>query len=264
MEQIKSFEQYRELAAEARRLPNLCTNWYFLPEAVREKIERGILYLEKVSGGILLLEKEPEFLRCYFFLNSAAPSERIKLPAPGVAELVYQNKMTPAQETQAALLKGMGFSLGRESGRLSCPESEALEEECGSVKVASSESDIPAICRLIRSTFDPRYAFISDEKQTALDLHAGNIFQIREGETLAGVLYSECAKGVASIRQLAVDESCRGRGLGRQLISFYHKQYRGKVRTFAHWVDLNNAPAIRLYRKMGYSPDGRHADEYII
>lgn len=264
MEQIKSFEQYRLLTAEARHLPDLCTNWYFLPDVARGKIAAGILFFEEVSGGLLLLEREAGFFRLYFFLDAKAHPGHIELPAPGVAELVYQNQMTSTQETQAALLQEMGFSLGRESGRMTCQGDQALDGNCESVAAASCKEDVSAISRLIRSTFDPRYAFISSEEQTLLDLQAGKIFIIRDKDALSGVLYSDVSKGVASIRQLVVSEAFRNRGLGGQLLSFYHKTYREKVKSFAHWVDLKNSAAIRFYQKYGYTLDGRHANEYII
>ena len=61
MEQIKSFEQYRKIVSERKNLPEVCPDCYFLPTAMRDKIDRGALFTERMRERILILEREQTF-----------------------------------------------------------------------------------------------------------------------------------------------------------------------------------------------------------
>lgn len=262
MEQIRSFEQYREIVSEGKKMPEVCSNCYFLPAAVRDKIDRGMLFTERMREGILILEREQTFFRCYYYLSLGASHERVSLPMPAVVELVFQNALTEIQDAQVRCLKEMGFSLGRESARLSVASCDAVSEEDGAAEIAG-ESDADAVFALIEDNFDPLYAFIGTKDAFLETIRNGYVFVIRLSGVPVAALHANMLNGVASIRHLVVSKTCRGRGYGRQLISFYHRTLRDRARTFSHWVDKNNAAVIRLYTTLGYSFDGRYANEYI-
>lgn len=262
MEQIRTFEQYREIVGEGKRAPDVFSNCYFLPAAVRDKIDRGVLFVERIQAGVLILEREPAFFRCYYCLSPGAPRERVHLPMPAVAELVFQNELTEKQDEQVRCLREMGFSLGRESGRMSLASREAVTQADGAVEIAE-ESDADAVFEMIEENFDPLYAFIGTRGELLEAIRESCVFVIRRGGAPAAALHANFSKGTACIRHLVVSETCRGHGYGRQLVSFYHRALRDRARTFSHWVSKDNAAAIALYTEFGYSFDGRYANEYV-
>ena len=81
---------------------------------------------------------------------------------------------------------------------------------------------------------------------------------------LLGVLNSSCGHNTACIDQLAVQPDARGRRVGAALAAAYHRLYAGRVRSFGHWVDLHNAPALALYRRFGYQLTPKRANEYVL
>ena len=263
MERVKSFEQYREIVREGRNLPNSYSNCYFLPAVARDKIERGVLYVMRIQGGILLFEREASFFRCCYFLSLGQPFELLHLPMPAVAEFVFQENMTEAQDAQAHCLQQMGFRLGRESGRMYLDAGRVFAEETGPAETAV-EADIDGVFAIIEENFDPLYAYIPGRDDLLAAIREKRVFVIRKNGVPAAVLHAETQKGLASIRHLAVSKNCRTLGCGRRLVSMYHGAFQNEVRGFFHWVDKANTAAIRLYTKFGYSFDGRYAYEYII
>lgn len=264
MERIESFERYKQIVAEAKELPRVCSNCYLLPAAVREMTGAGRLYAERTEGAVLLLEREPAFFRCYYYLSPDMPARRLSLPAPAVAELVFNREPTAAQAEQTGCLQRMGFSLGRESGRMHIENAAGAAAWSAEGVEYAAEEDLDQIREMIGGAFNLLYSYIDGPEEMLANIRAGNVFVIRENGGIAAVLYAEFSKTVATIRQVVVSGELRRRGYGQRLVSFYHLHYRDRARAFVHWVDMANEKAIRLYTKFGYSFDGRYANEYII
>ena len=263
MQLIETFEQYREIVSEGKQIPGVYSNCYFLPSAVRGMIDRGALYVQHIKNGILLLEREETFFRCYYYLSPDIVPEPVVLPMPAVVEFVFQNELTDAQCAQINCLGQMGFSLGRESARMSLPAEGAPIGDESPAEIAE-KSDLTGVLKLIEDHFDPLFAYICSEDELAEAIQNGRVFVIRRGAEPVAALHAECNKGVASIRHLVVSEDCRSMGYGRRLVWLYHKAFKEKARSFSHWLDRQNAAAVRLYTGLGYSFDGRYANEYIL
>ena len=59
------------------------------------------------------------------------------------------------------------------------------------------------------------------------------------------------------ITNVVVDESCRGRGLGRGLVSRLLEEGKARgIRAFTLEVRVGNAGAIRLYEELGFRSEG--------
>ncbi|MCD7859283.1 MAG: GNAT family N-acetyltransferase [Firmicutes bacterium] len=63
---------------------------------------------------------------------------------------------------------------------------------------------------------------------------------------------TEFGKPCIYVEDLYLLESARGRGIGSAFFAFLGRQYPDAV--FRLEVEQENIPAIRLYRKMGYTP----------
>ena len=124
--------------------------------------------------------------------------------------------------------------------------------------------DADRIVALLNRCFDPLYAFLPAEAELCKLIDKGCVWVVREDTAVAAALVCEFDKGVASIRQVAVEASRRGNGLGAALIRAYHDRYRNEARRFQHWVDLHNEPAVRMYQKYGYTFTVRKAYEYLL
>jgi ribosomal-protein-alanine N-acetyltransferase len=83
------------------------------------------------------------------------------------------------------------------------------------------------------------------------------------GRTLIGFIISRLAADEAEILSVAVAKSHRGRGYSRDLVAHHlgHLAGRGIRRVFLE-VEENNAPAVRLYQRAGFSTVGRREQYY--
>lgn len=267
MDKILSYEQYRERLARARASGYRSSNCFFLPAAVREKIAAGSLFFLSVENGLLLLEEQESFYRCYYFLSPDQTPAPLRLDRPAVIEFPYQGELNPRQLGQLEQIRAMGFRLGRESALMHADAEELRTLSGGdgqSPAAPASLSDAAEILRLFRDCFDPRYSFLPDEEELAAAICDGRVLSIRMDGQLAAALHSGFEKNQASIRQVAAAPAFRGRGLGKAIVQAYHEHYRGSARSFQHWVDLHNLPAVSLYQSFGYTFSFRKANEYIL
>jgi predicted GNAT family N-acyltransferase len=72
---------------------------------------------------------------------------------------------------------------------------------------------------------------------------------------LASVILKDLGNGIAKLRQMVVDESRQGEGLGKKLI--HGLELIAKDRGFSRIEMAARSEASGFYRKMGYLPEGR-------
>lgn len=264
MNKFTDFEEYKLWVKDAKSVAGVMSNCFLMPGKVKEFIEKGCLYGMDVSNGRLLLEKADGFYRCYYFLSPELPITKASVDAPVVIEFVYNETLNEAQQQQIKLLYKMGFTLGRESSRMTLAAAEILPEGISPEVRLAEAKDVSDIKALFSAHFNPLYSFIPDDKEWEKALLEGTVFCVYEGDILQGALFSEINKNVAELRLLCVNPDFRGKGVGKMLVSFFHQRYRENVVQFAHWVDVNNEGAVNLYKKAGYIFDRRKANEYIL
>ncbi|MGI5976084.1 MAG: GNAT family N-acetyltransferase [Candidatus Limivicinus sp.] len=267
MNKIQSFDEYKSLTEKAKLLPHRMSNCFFLPATVKSLIEQDRLSFQEIKNGIMLLESESGFYRCYYYLTPDIPSEVLKLDRPGVIEFVFQNSLSEKQREQIEILEKMGFVLGRESARISAPIPEKLpdRESTGEAEVSPALSGDLAECRnLFYSSFDPLYSYLPDDEELAEAIAGKKVLTVRADDKIAGALYYEIEKTVAAVRLLTVRPECQHRGLAQKLVTAYMRTASESAGSFSHWVNKSNDGAIMLYSKFGYAFDGRYANEYIL
>ena len=89
------------------------------------------------------------------------------------------------------------------------------------------------------------------------------VHRLRLGRKIIGFAVSRMGADEAEILSIAIDEAWRGRGLSRDLLITHlgHLAGRGVRRIFLE-VEENNAPARRLYERMGFAVVGRRERYY--
>lgn len=263
MIRIESVSQYRQALAEARQAGFRLTNCYWLPQAPEEKIRSGKLFLEAIPNGLLILEEEGSFLRCFYYLSAQEPPQPLGLEKELVLEYPYREPLEEKDRLHLRRIGELGFRRSRQSRQLTavpealvvCPThaeaGEAVEAEAGE------------ILSLLLRTFDPRYAYLPTMEGLLASIAAGEVWVIRREGRPVAVLRGAREKQYACLRQLAVAPEFRGRGYAAALLNRYHRHYLPQVVGFRHWVDLENSAAIALYQRFGYRFGLRRADEYI-
>ena len=265
MIKIQTEEQYKETITTAKEQGLKLSNNYFFPAEINRKISEGSLFFLSIDKGLLLLDDKGLFYRCYYYLSESKPG-LIELDKDAVIEFPFTGEIKERLMIQKKLIEDMGFQLGRESGMMSVSPDDVkrIDDKNRYFCEMAQKEDINQIITLLNSCFNPLYSFLPETKELEIAIQKETVFVIHEGKEVAAVLLSEIEKNNATIKQVAVNPQYRRKGLGRTILDAYHKQYRGTVKLFQHWVDLKNTPAVRMYQQAGYTFTLRRANEYIM
>ena len=266
MEAIRSPEQYSMLVSGFRKTGYRLSNCFFLPETIRQKTSANTLSCLQMNHGALILDDQGSFYRCYYFLPEADDPDPVFLDKDAVIELPFNDTMNEKQRLQEQKIMLLGFHPGRRSGMMAAsPDTITRGRADGQTVVdVALPADQQQILMLLYDSFNPLYAFLPTADELRKSISASEALVIRTEGTVKAVLLSSFQNGIASIRQVAVQEAARGRGFGRSLVEIYHRRYLSLgAKEFRHWVDLDNQAAMNMYHSFGYQPDRRKANEYI-
>ena len=264
MIKFQNYEQYKDWVRQAKKQPGILTNCFFLPEAVKERIRRGCLFGEELPDGRALFEKEEGFYRFYYFLDPDGAPAPLKSDLPVVAELACGEELNESQKEQIRILEKMGFTLGRESIRMSLPAEKCVLREPSREVLRLSKNRTMECRKLFERCFDPLYAYLPNEEEWQKAVETGSVFVIVEEDQIRAALFSERRNNTAEIRLVCAEAPFRGKGYASSLVCAYHKAWIGGVKRFFQWLDASNGDAAALYRSFGYEFDRRKAMEYII
>jgi ribosomal-protein-alanine N-acetyltransferase len=85
----------------------------------------------------------------------------------------------------------------------------------------------------------------------------------RRNAPMAGFVLARLAAGEAEILSIAVARSCRRLGLGRRLMDAVLRELHGqRAEALFLEVDETNAPAVALYRRLGFREVGKRPGYY--
>lgn len=268
MDRIVSLEHFNDLVLSAKSNGCKLSNCFFLPTVIERLIGNETLYYQDLANGLLILDDNQNFYRCYYYLSGNDQPERLALNKSAVMEFPFNGVLKDAQIQQIKLIEAMGFRLGRESGLMAASVEQLTDAHLDSgghgVCRTPEEKDAGSILKMLNEAFNPLYAFLPSEAELTNAIHEKRVIAIYSGERIAAALISSVEKKAATVNQIVVDPDYRRRGLGRRLMSAYHDQYRHKVVSFRHWVDLNNKAAVNMYLGLGYGISLRKANEYIM
>lgn len=121
--------------------------------------------------------------------------------------------------------------------------------------------DAPAIAELEKRCFSDPWS----EKSIASEVHNPLAYWLvaEDGGEILGYIGSQSVLDAADVMNLAVSPDHRRKGIGEKLIKALtrHLQENGVIALLLE-VRVSNAPAIRLYEKLGFVQVGRRPRYY--
>lgn len=232
------------------------TNCYFPPEEWVPLAAQGrVSRMDFAGGRYLLIEKGRQADLLYFLEEGASPVPPPEMGRPVVLEQVGSEKagVSPsAEEWEAA-----GFRRYLQRKRLFLAAKNVEPE--GREACFCGEAEQAEVQGLLERSFEPYTSALPDSGALAVDLREGRVLAARENGGLLGFLRFGREKRVSVLRQVAVQPAARGRGIAARLVRDWLALERGEVLKFQLWVREDNPPALALYRRLGFRPDGRIA-----
>jgi len=250
---MKKVESYREVSDAVLRhfVRGAVTNCFLSKDDYEREIKDGTLFLAEKEDSLFFLREREGFRRLNFYLNS--PDVPLSpFPADTVCEIPYRDRdeglkavSRRMQDTGAKKL----FSRIRMTGKAG----EHTPSERISPAVFGEFAEVRA---LLEGAFDRRTGCLPTAGELRDDIAAGRVFVYRQ-DGIKGLLHFTEEKNTTELRHLAVDGRVRGQGVGSTLVETYLAVREGRARV---WVRDDNTPALRVYEKNGYEPDGMKSD----
>lgn len=260
MEQIKTLEQLSPLiSAQFKR--GVMANAPLSPASFQREIQRGTLFAQRMDGGLILLRRRDGFWRMSFYLQPDGDVSSLELPKQTVLEIPTRPRDLALKQSET-LWKEKGFRLLFSRQRMELvrrSDDVAVRSDCcvplaGCCVRPAVAGDEPEILRLMEENYDRRTACLPTDDELSEDVAAGQVFlavTCPEGQ-VAGFLRLLRTKRIAEVRQIAVSEPFRGRGIAGALLNqlTLAEGQKGHV-----WVSQNNGAALRLYESFGFVKD---------
>jgi len=244
------------LAAEIARSRSLGlrTNFYGAAEELSPLAAEGrILRMPFAGGSYCFLEQERQFDLYFFLEKDAAPVEIPPMEKPVVLEQVALagKELSPT----AAAWERIGFAPYLQRKRLTLPAKKATVETRTPLFAKGEEAE--TILETMQAAFEPYTSALPDLETLRRDIAENRVIAVREGDKLLGFLRFGREKKVSVLWQIAVLR--RGRGIGAGLVRDWIALEKEEAAKFQLWVREDNLPALKLYEKSGFLPDGRIA-----
>ena len=125
-------------------------------------------------------------------------------------------------------------------------------------------ADLPAVMRVMEDSFDPAYGEGWTGPQCAGLLPMSGVWLSLawDDQNLAGFALSRVIAGEAELLLLAVRRDHQRKGVGEKLLNRFIEDARGRGARQLHLEVRDGNPAVRLYKRTGFSEVGRRRNYY--
>lgn len=252
MIKVESVSEASKLVFENMK-SGVLTNHVMSPEEYKSDIAVGVLSAYTWPGGLVFLRgREGYQILSYFITDTEIPLD-IDIPENTVVEIVSKPSGAEAAGIVVRYWEWVGLKPMLKRIRLTRPSGVSSVE--GDRVFVASEQDTGGCDKLIRASFDPVTGHIPDYHELSSSIKAGHVLCLKDSEgVVCGLLRVLLRAASVEIRQLALREDMRGRGLSRNLLDAFIKKWGDRKSTV--WMKDSYVPAFRTYATAGFTVDG--------
>jgi len=247
--------------------PGVLTNHVMSADEYGADIAGGKLYAYTWPGGLLFLRERESYHMLSYYVTDISIHPDCDLPLDTFAEIAYKPSGTENTLRAVKFWEQAGLSAVFERVRLTrlAKTSEisniSLNDDRNggmythSPPLTAKQQDIDAISKLLYKSFDHRTGHIPDYQELADSIKDGQIICIQDSRgEICGLLRWIPRVASVEIRQLAIHEDMRGKGLAHRLLAAFVGIMDGKKITV--WARDGYAPALKSYVSAGFAVDG--------
>lgn len=232
------------------------TNFFFSEDEVFLLVQQKKISRFDFAGSAYFFLKEDQFYRLFYFLDKENSPE--VLPAvdePIILEevLLANKERVPSQENW----EKVGFQAYLERKRMYLMSKDVVTEER---KVSfAAENLLEDIFQLMLESFEPFSSALPTKEALLADILNQKVLISSQNQKLLGFLHFGEMKQGSMLWHIAVKPEARGLGIGEGLVRDWLFVQKDIAKKFFLWVRTDNLPALRMYDKFGFLPDGRLA-----
>lgn len=244
------------------------SNITWSPEELANLIHRRSLYVEEVPGGNLWFCRS-ETRTQLFFQVDRDQTDHLQpdlLPSEDcVSELLFMVAQQQKKDPERNVLQKLGLTKVCLVQFLSFTKQDAatVSDSPFLFRVAERTDDAE-IRRMYDACFDRLTDAIPDGPELAERIARGEVWNLCEketGETLGSIMLQRNKSRVLA-RHLVIAPAWQHQGIGTILMNELIRSMRTGEKCML-WVKEDNIPALRLYQRMGFSPQGRKMEIWV-
>ena len=258
---IDTYKQHLDLIDDIKSKGCKASNLYMFSDDIEKLIKLNKWKYLSLDNGLLFLDDNDSFYRCYYFLNVDEKYDYINFDKDVVIEFPFNNELRDRQLKQIDKLYELGFILGRQSSEMFLKKEDINKININCNVEYADIDDIDQISNILINNFNPLYSFLPNKEELINSIKINNVYVVKEFDKVVGILCCDFDNNKAYIRQVAIDKQYRNKGYGLSLIGYFINDKQANE--YLHWVDINNDKAISIYRKFGYNFSIKKANEYI-
>ena len=260
MTKLDDFSEAARLAL-AHMKPGVLTNHVMTTAEYRADVAEGSLYAYTWPGGLLFLRKRATYHMLSYCVNDLSIFPGYKLPEDTMTETAYKQSGAENAARIVDFWKHAGMWPAFERIRLTRASGLGLTVNAGTEKAynlhfgLATPRDTDACNDLMYASFDRLTGHIPNYYELCESINAGHILCMKDSHgAVCGLLRWMPRTASLEIRQLALREDMRGKGLARKLINEFLDIMDGNKITV--WARDGYAPALKSYAAAGFVPDG--------
>ncbi|WP_304508231.1 GNAT family N-acetyltransferase [Anaerotignum sp.] len=232
------------------------TNFFFSEEEALFFVGNKKISRVDFTGGVYFFIEEESFYRLYYFLEKGKIPEVLpEYGKPMILEevLLAAKERVPSEDSWQRI----GFKPYLQRKRMYLASKNITFEE-RKVTFASEEM-LEEIFQLMQDSFEPYSSALPTKEELLLDIQKQNVLISCKDQKLLGFLHFGDIKQGSMLWHIAVMPQARGLGIGEGLVKDWFTAQRDIAKKFLLWVRTDNPPALQMYEKLGFLPDGRVA-----
>ena len=255
-------DQVNRIYTEALKSRKKFSNCYFQPDELEKWISEDRTVCYTSGRAVILLLKENGYVKVYFMSEDfewLGDFMKIRNSSPDTFVIEVVSKGEPGDydfSTKIPCKKVVNYERLR-SGGITVDNS--CKEFC-----YCAEEDYDDLRTMMDGTFNTIGDRIPTCEELRQFIETKSIIGIHNGKMLAGFLIFEDTKKTSYVRMICVNEACRGKGIGKKLMTSYFSEHRD-FKGFTLWCRSDNKPALNLYmNKFDYKRENLYNRIYII
>jgi ribosomal protein S18 acetylase RimI-like enzyme len=279
MKQVESFNQFNRLIkTHQEKYKNQVTNCFLFPNEIEKIITRGQLFFAEEENGVFFFRKRPGCHSLYYYwnpdnLNFESFSSYYEKPI--VLDLTHIINREPGNlQSIKQAWERQGFLFYKKYQQMCLfQKKESDKQSINPIRNKGNNqfivenaniNDEDIISNLWRDSLDIFSAVLPSAEELKEKILLHQIFVCRNSDlNVIAALQTEKTGKTISIDHVVVNKDYRNKGLGDKLLATTLYNFID-VKKFVLWVDVNNLPAIHLYKKWGFAFSNKVSDQLIL
>lgn len=275
---LSDLKQFSELLSEYRKsYPKAETNFLMMPGEITELCNRKMFFVSQSEGFLKILCDRGDYYNFYYY----ADKQISQLDIADVLEKAWDKDILIDVVISEKRNMTIGFPITNMVSddiiseyksyqrMIFCADVSDAERYTHSLAEGYSnekcEFDYDAIISLWKDALDERSTPLPEKQELEEIFNDGRVLTVYSEEkrlSAVGVLSTSGRQAV--IQHIAVSKADRRKGLARYVFGKLLLLASSlNIRVIRLWVDKENLPAVTLYDREGFEPDGMICKQYI-